>query len=377
MTERNPPVWMQTGTYSAEDDRLVTGMLLDRRIATDGSFVTIEGGIVPPKNQMQLTAVGGTSMDFNISGGMAAIPVIDQDPPGVYLCYNEGTYTGTIAPATTSPRVDLVVARANDSTVSGGTSEWTFQVVQGVAGPNPTAPSLPTNSVPIATVRAVPASQNGGVNKITSTQITDLRVFVSAPGGVHLTWGTNPNPPHSPGRLLYDATNKSLYVSNGSRWDIMYSYNEWLNYFAAYRPQQTFLTGNSVQTNVDDWVVRPLIKGSTTQHIASEITIPKVVTPSGMLKVSIIGWAAVENAGSVAVIGVDIRRQDNNAHLWGPEFTRGCAFYEKTWGHAGVNFLVTGLPVNTPMTCALRFRRNGAAGYAYFASQVLMVEPVI
>lgn len=375
MTERNPPVWMQTGTYSAEDDRLVTGMLFDRRMNSAGGFVGIDGGVIPPRDQMQLAAVGGVSMDFTISGGMCAIPVADNDPPGVYLCYNEGSFTGTITPATSNPRVDLVIAHANDSTVTGGTSEWEFQIIQGVAGANPVAPALPTNSIPIATIKAIPAAQNGGVNKITSTQIADLRQFVSAPGGVHHTWGTNPNPPHSPGRLLYDATNKSLYVSDGTKWQIMYTYNEWLNYFAAYRPQQAQL-GVSMQIQGDAWGARPYMRNTTTQ-IASEISIPKVITPSGMVKVSIVGWGSVQNAGSTAAIGCEIRRQSNNAVVWGPEFTRGCVFYEKAWGHAGVYFLVSGLPVNTPLTAALRFRRTGTVGWAYFASQLLMVEAVI
>lgn len=376
MTERNPPVWMQTGTYSAEDDRLVTGMLFDRRMDASGNFVGIDGGVIPPKNQMQVSAVGGVSMNFTISDGVCAIPVTDTSPPGVYLCYNEGSYTGTIQPASSNPRVDLITAHANDSTVSGGTSQWSFQVVQGVAGPNPVAPPLPTGSIPLATIKAIPASQNGGVNKITATQITDLRQFVVAPGGVHPTWGTNPNPPHSPGRLLYDATNKSLYVSDGSKWQIMYTYNEWLNYFAAYRPQQAQSSAN-MQVAGDAWASRPYLL-NTSQQVANEIAVSKVITPSGMVKVSIVGWGAVQNAGSQAVIGVEIRRQSNNAVVWAPEFARGCVFYEKTWGHAGVYFLVSGLPVNTQLVAALRFRRSGpAGGWAYFASQVLMVEAVI
>jgi hypothetical protein len=377
MTERNPPVWMQTGTYSAADDRLVTGMLFDRRMDAAGNFIAIDGGVIPPKNQMQLTAVGGVSMSFTISGGMCAIPVANSNPPGVYLCYNEGAYTGTIVPAGTQPRVDLVIAQASDTTSGGATSEWKFKVIQGSPGPNPAAPALPSNSVPIATVRAIPSGANGGVNKIQASQIADLRQFVVAPGGVHPTWGTNPNPPHSPGRLLYDATNKSLYVSNGSRWDIIYSYQEWLSYFAAYRPQQVTI-GQATQAWSDTWVSQLQLRGSNpAKYVADEVSIPKLITPSGMIKVSIIGWGAVQNAGSVAAVGVHIKQQSNQAHVWGPEFTRGCAFYEKTWGHAGVYFLVSGLPVNTPLTVALQFRRTGAAGLAYFASQVLMAEAVI
>lgn len=377
MTERNPPVWMQTGTYSAEDDRLVTGMLFDRRMDANGSFVAIDGGVIPPKDQMQLTAVGGVSMSFNISGGMCAIPVADTDPPGVYLCYNEGNFTGAITPAGAQPRVDLVVAQASDVAAGDATSEWEFRIIQGVAGPSPVAPALPSASIPIATVRAIPSAANGGVNKIQASQIADLRQFVVAPGGVHPTWGTNPNPPHSAGRLLYDATNKSLYVSNGSRWDIMYTYNEWLNYFAAYRPQQVTIS-QATQAWSDTWVSKLQLRDSDPpQYVANEVSIPKVITPSGMIKVSVIGWGAVQNAGSVAAIGVHVKQQSNQAHIWGPEFTRGCTFYEKTWGHAGVYFLISGLPVNTPMTVALQFRRSGVAGLAYFASQVLMAEAVI
>jgi hypothetical protein len=91
---------------------------------------------------------------------------------GVYTIFNDATVVQTITTADpTNPRIDLVCATVRDAYYSGANNDVIFQVIAGTPAGSPVAPSLPANSISLATV-AVGAA----VTQINSGDITDTRV---------------------------------------------------------------------------------------------------------------------------------------------------------------------------------------------------------
>lgn len=159
MALRTPPSWQQQGSHTAENDRL----------SQQAIFATT--GIVG-SSSMAVTAQGSPNMTVNIATGWAAIVGTTQSNMGVYLAYNDATYVATIttAPASNS-RIDLICATVNDAFYSGSTNNVVYQVIAGTAAASPVAPTLPANSISLATVLV-----GTNVTTITSGNITDTRV---------------------------------------------------------------------------------------------------------------------------------------------------------------------------------------------------------
>ena len=132
----------------------------------------------------------------------AAIVGTTQPNMGTYVAYNDATAVLTITAANpTNPRIDLICATINDSYYSGATDNVVFQVIAGTPAGSPIAPTLPANSISLATV-AVAAN----ASVITSGNITDTRVLagtnvasgdlteIVAGNGITVTSGTGPIP---------------------------------------------------------------------------------------------------------------------------------------------------------------------------------------
>lgn len=378
MAEQNPPVWMQSGTYNAVDDRMVTGLLSDRDRGADGEGSGILGGVVPGFSQLKTTAPG-TTMQVNVSTGAVIVPAPGATPPGAYICYNEGTKSFTLdIEATSNPRIDVIYAEVEDQTTGGDESVWRLGVVKGAPSASPVSPTLTTSQFPLAAVRVVPASQNGGVNKVTQAQITDLRRFNTAPGGVHLTRNGLPNPPHAPGRLLYNEDADYLYISDGANWKYFLTYQGWMDVFASVRPKHASIsTGSTIPTGAGpnkDWDATPPKNGATGSNPVTQVVHK---SPSGRFKVSISSFgraSATTTNGhvSVRVLEGSTTRKDPGTG-W-----NAISFYTTAWEHHGTSFMLDGLPTNTDLTFRLEFYRSGAdAGAVYFNNSYIMVEPIL
>lgn len=162
MTLRTPPSWLQNGSHPAENDRLTTQALW----ATTG---------IIKSNSLEVTANSPVGMSVRVASGWAAIVGTTQANMGTYVAYNDAQVTLTITTAdATNPRIDLVCMTVNDSYYTGSTNNVTLQVVAGTPAGSPVAPTLPDNSISLATV-AVAA----GALSITSGNITDTRVLVT------------------------------------------------------------------------------------------------------------------------------------------------------------------------------------------------------
>jgi hypothetical protein len=162
MTLRTPPSWLQNGSHPAENDRLTTQALW----ATTG---------IINSTSLAVTANSPVGMSVRVASGWAAIVGTTQANMGTYVGYNDAQVTLTITTANpTNPRIDLVCMTVNDSFYTGSSNNVVLQVVAGTPAGSPVAPSLPANSISLATV-AVAA----GALSINSGNITDTRVLVT------------------------------------------------------------------------------------------------------------------------------------------------------------------------------------------------------
>ena len=159
MALRTPPAWLQAGSYTAENDRLVQ----------QATFNTT--GIIGTSS-MAVTQQGSPNMTVNVAVGWAAILGQTTSTQGVYVAYNDATYIATLTAAdAVNPRIDRIVATVSDAAYTGSTNQVVFTVLTGTAAPSPTAPATPSNSISLCTI-AVAAN----TTTITNANITDTRV---------------------------------------------------------------------------------------------------------------------------------------------------------------------------------------------------------
>jgi len=162
MTLHTPPSWLQNASHPAENDRLTTQALW----ATTG--------IIAPAS-LAVTANSPAAMNVYVADGWAAIVGTTQADMGTYVAYNDASVLLTITAANpTNPRIDLICMTVNDSYYSGVLDNVVFQVIAGTPAATPVAPSLPANSISLATVYVA-----SGALSITSGNITDTRVSVT------------------------------------------------------------------------------------------------------------------------------------------------------------------------------------------------------
>jgi hypothetical protein len=94
---------------------------------------------------------------------------------GTYVTYNDASVVLSLNTADpTNPRIDLICATVNDAYYTGSLNNVVIQVVAGTPAGSPVAPSLPANSITLATVAV-----GAGATAITNANITDTRVLVT------------------------------------------------------------------------------------------------------------------------------------------------------------------------------------------------------
>lgn len=162
MTLRTPPSWLQNGSHPAENDRLTTQALW----ATTG---------IINSSSLAVTANSPAGMSVRVASGWAAIVGTTQANMGTYVGYNDAQVTLTVTTSDpTNPRIDLVCMTVNDSYYSGASNNVVLQVVAGTPAGSPVAPTLPDNSISLATIAV-----GAGVTQINTGNITDTRVEVT------------------------------------------------------------------------------------------------------------------------------------------------------------------------------------------------------
>jgi len=158
MTVRTPPSWLQNGSHPAENDRLTTQALW----ATTG-IINSASLLVHQNTPAGLSVV--------VDSGWAAIVGTTQVNMGTYVTYNDASVVLSLNTADpTNPRIDLICATVNDAYYTGALNNVVLQVVAGTPAGSPVAPTLPANSISLATVAV-----GAGATTITNANITDLR----------------------------------------------------------------------------------------------------------------------------------------------------------------------------------------------------------
>jgi hypothetical protein len=162
MTVRTPPSWLQNGSHPAENDRLTTQALW----ATTG---------IIKSTSLAVTQNTPAGLSVVVASGWAAIVGTVQANMGTYVTYNDASVVLSLNTADpTNPRIDLVCATVNDAYYTGSLNNVIIQVVAGTPAGSPVAPTLPANSISLATVAV-----GAGATAITNANITDTRVAVT------------------------------------------------------------------------------------------------------------------------------------------------------------------------------------------------------
>lgn len=178
MTEINPPYALQNAgaTHTAAGDRLILGGL----IGGASSFGSRGGVNSYAGAELQVTQTGSPSMGVLVGSGVVFVPGTEAGTQGTYGCVNDNTVTLTVPTAHgTLPRVDSVFARVKDSQYSGAVDSWSLEVVAGTASASPASPTAPNNTIRLANI-----SVGAAVTSITNANITDVRPWATALGGV-------------------------------------------------------------------------------------------------------------------------------------------------------------------------------------------------
>ncbi len=161
MTEQNPAIFIQAGSHPAEDvRRYIETVTADTEGIVDSAHLLVDENGTP-------------NMSVDVAAGRCFVLGTEATFQGTYFCENRASVNKAIAASDpTNPRIDLVVAKIQDANYSGATNAWSIAVVTGTPNASPSAPSMPNNSLLLATI-AVAAT----VTTIVDANITDNRVL--------------------------------------------------------------------------------------------------------------------------------------------------------------------------------------------------------
>ncbi len=199
MTAQNPAIFLQAGSHPAEDVRRYIGAL-----ALDRAGVIASGDLAVTQN-------GTPNMSVNVAGGRVFIPGSQQTYQGTYFAENRGTTNLSIAASDpTNGRIDIVVARVEDSVYSGSNNLWSLAVITGTPAPSPVAPAAPANSHIIAQVSVAAAAST-----ITNANITDLRARAATINGPVICTSTT-QPTATEGLTIIETDKDRVKVHDGA-----------------------------------------------------------------------------------------------------------------------------------------------------------------
>lgn len=225
MAIRSTPTFLQAGSHSAENTRLMLGGMVG---AATGSF---SGGVaasdpahgVIRSTDLAVTQNGTPNMTVNIAAGGAFLRGTESSNQGAYHIWNDATLNLGLASAdSTNPRRDLVVAYVRDSAYSGSSDVAQIVIVTGTPAASPTDPSLTAYPNALVLARIAVAAND---TAITTAEITDLRTQANILNQVAPFTSTTarsqfiPTPYDGQGAYLNDGTAaEGVYWYNGTNW---------------------------------------------------------------------------------------------------------------------------------------------------------------
>lgn len=171
MAIRTPPLYLQAGSHSAENDRLgIQGHIGTQGVGdAPGALPQAAGGTCT--GDLAVTQTGTPGMSVSVAAGWAWVKGTTSATQGMYQTYNDAATTLTVTTANpTNPRIDRVVLTIRDAAYAGSSNDCILQVIAGTAAASPTAPATPASSLSLATI-----SVAAGATSILNANITDTR----------------------------------------------------------------------------------------------------------------------------------------------------------------------------------------------------------
>lgn len=257
----NPPGWLQNAgaVHTAEQMRTFVGSLLNGLQVGSASTTRTRGAVHPVLGTAMVVTQNGTpNMSVNVGTGVAFIGGTESATQGMYAV-RVGAVTNlaiATAPGAGLNRIDLIVAKVQDSAYSGATDASSLAVVTGTAAASPAAPTAPNNALILAQVFV-----GALVTSIATGNITDKRPLLAATGA-----NTPCNSTTRPD-VLYDGLGIFEYDTN------LYSWTDGANWF----PQSQWVQGQNI------WAV-PTTNNNFTSTSYANLTLNSVVQTISMTK---------------------------------------------------------------------------------------------
>jgi hypothetical protein len=190
-----PPLWAGAATYVADTDR----ELINSVFRSTG-VVDLPGGHLKVSQR-----AAGANMSVDVAAGTGIIEGTDAAGQGRFLCASDAVVNKVVnaAPGAGTSRIDRIYARVFDADVLGGTSSWEIGYIAGTAAASPTAPALPTSSIPLAQFTVLNTTTS-----ITSAMCVDQRTEAAVGRGPEVRQVEDNN------NVLF--TNTSFFAATGS-----------------------------------------------------------------------------------------------------------------------------------------------------------------
>jgi hypothetical protein len=139
------PLWLQAGTYTSENDRMLLRALVDTEGITGSGDFKVSQHSTP-------------AMSVDVAAGIAFV-ARTAGVGDLYGAESQALVTLTIAASdATNARIDIVVLRVYDAAYSGADSKGTLEVISGTPSGTPTAPATPSDSIKLAEVTVAAGS---------------------------------------------------------------------------------------------------------------------------------------------------------------------------------------------------------------------------
>lgn len=203
-------VWMDGVAVAGQDLRLQqSGAFLTAASPSGTTGIAARPGVrYGVGSPLAVSAASG--MNLTVNAGIAWIQGSAAANAGVYTGCLDTAGTITVAGADPSnPRIDNVIVQVIDLGTSGSTTAVTLQT--GVAAGTPSPPTLPANSLLLAQIAV-----GAGVTSIVGANITDMRPYTVATGGIVPMANTTSGITGPAGLYAHDLATGRMRVSDGA-----------------------------------------------------------------------------------------------------------------------------------------------------------------
>ncbi len=202
MAAQNPPYALQTGSHSAELFRRAA-------FALAGQLGCVGTG------DLKVSQHSTPAMSVDVAAGQILIPGSLATYQGNYYGLNDAIVTPTIgANGSGNPRLDAVCATGEDAQYAGAVNDWKIQVIQGTPAGSPSLPSLPSNSILLASVAVA-----SGAASIVNANITDGRIYATSLGATLLCANSSAYPTNKfIGMSIIDLALTQELIWDGTVW---------------------------------------------------------------------------------------------------------------------------------------------------------------